>query len=272
MPKHWYDYRPLKVAEEDDPDTQAWKEFNRSLVANRKPYFMKYIYDDVAKELRNFIRNSEAHAMREYRMSVNSLREVVAAGIATDDQREFVENYDRYLPVSDGDCVVNRICHIIESEFGRQPERDEPFDPEMLKSGGEDIDGLHKRQLRDIYRDYIADCQQMAMELQKCGWDRETTSSRRAVLREYYRDLCYEVCSSEAQLCDALIDVCYRANTSKQFVWDICGEQIIRNLLAAADFRVNMPIKDNGGTVVYRGQRYSIKSVKVEEAYGYNTQ
>ena len=59
----------------------------------------------------------------------------------------------------------------------------------------------------------------------------EDAARTREFLLDQFRRESAALCPNEAELCDILIDLCYCDNRSKQFVWDLCGHVILRNLL-----------------------------------------
>lgn len=56
-----------------------------------------------------------------------------------------------------------------------------------------------------------------------------------------------------------MLDIAYSTNRSKKFVWEICGAQIIRNLLARHNNVITLPLKTYEGETpdfTYQGQGY----------------
>lgn len=70
-------------------------------------------------------------------------------------------------------------------------------------------------------------------------------------------------CPNEEELCDILIDICYATTKSKQFVWDMCGNHIVENLLKKNNGIMTYLEKDADGEVVYHGERFTRKQKKV---------
>ena len=53
----------------------------------------------------------------------------------------------------------------------------------------------------------------------------------------------------------------YSNNKSKTFVWEICGDVIIDNLLQKHDNYGMIPVKDPDGEIDYCGEKFSMKKV-----------
>jgi hypothetical protein len=65
------------------------------------------------------------------------------------------------------------------------------------------------------------------------------------------------ICPSNASQCNILLDLCYRKSCTKQFVWDMCGDTIILNLLMNSDRVIKFPIFDIEGDIAFAGNRFS---------------
>ena len=50
---------------------------------------------------------------------------------------------------------------------------------------------------------------------------------------------------------------------SKQFAWDIVGEQMIENLLNKHNRCITFPTKDEDGDISYRGLKFTVKEMKM---------
>lgn len=89
---------------------------------------------------------------------------------------------------------------------------------------------------------------------------------RRKLFVNDFKKKVYKICSNEYVLCNILIDICYLNNSSKQFVWDICGDVIIENLLIKNGHKINIPIiVDNQEDFIWNGKKYSVISIFFEE-------
>ena len=53
MPKEWYKVNPNLIKEDDDDETIKLKEFNMSVLADKKPYFFIYNYPELKTKLKD---------------------------------------------------------------------------------------------------------------------------------------------------------------------------------------------------------------------------
>ena len=84
MPRLWYDRHAANKIE--DP---AQRELYLKIVADKKPYFMRYIYPALMKQYNTYIKNTDRNALREFQMTVAELYKL-PIGETTERQREFL--------------------------------------------------------------------------------------------------------------------------------------------------------------------------------------
>jgi hypothetical protein len=74
-------------------------------------------------------------------------------------------------------------------------------------------------------------------------------------------DILSEVCNNEEQLCDLLLDYCYKYNGNKEILWNVCGEVIFKRL--AQNNTLYYPVVDVGGDFEVQGKKYSMKEYTI---------
>ena len=86
---------------------------------------------------------------------------------------------------------------------------------------------------------------------------------------EAFKRKCTEVCSDGKMLCDILIDLCYKSETSKYAAWGVSGENIIENLLKHNNYTIEYPELDEDGDISFGGYKFSIRK-KILDKEGLN--
>ena len=80
---------------------------------------------------------------------------------------------------------------------------------------------------------------------------------------EYYNidyninDILEVVCNNEEELCDLLLDYCYKYNGNKEILWNVCGETIIKRLMKNNE--LYYPVSDPNGDFEVQGKKYFMK-------------
>ena len=261
MPEHWYNKFACLAKEDDDEEITNWKNFNLNIVADKKPYFMIYIYPDLKKEYKKYQSNSESRCQVKYGMS---LAELINKEEKTDEQQKFIEYYWAKLPVGYHPCVVNRICWLFEKEFDEYLKKTLPvleFDYTIMKSGVEYTDYTYKR-IEQIYKNYKKALQKHAIHNNTKKADREDASKEYSIGIEQFVIECYKVCNNEDAMCDIVLDICYQKESSKQFAWDVCGNVIIKNLLKRKGGMIHYPQAVDDGDFSVNGKTYLLGTCK----------
>lgn len=257
MPKYWYNRAANLPNDEDDDETATKKEFNLRIVADKKPYFMIYVYPDLRKQYKDYVKNVNAKCFRISRCSID---ELYAKQNRTKEEDSLIEYYERFMPVGKNPCVINRICWLFENEFDgylSQKIEQPTFDYTILKSDVEYSQYAYKK-VKSIYDDYVKRVAKYITESRKKrrrdGF--ETYLMDRNTFVEEFRRECEIACSNEKELCNIVLDLCYTKETSKQFAWDVCGDTIIQNLLEKNNNLIHYPMRTDFSSkydFVYRG-------------------
>lgn len=137
------------------------------------------------------------------------------------------------------------------------------FDHTLLKSGVY-CSSSRKKAISSLYETYAREVQQFKSRSANTYIREEDAARTREFLLDQFRRESAALCPNEAELCDILIDLCYCDNRSKQFVWDLCGHVILRNLLQKNGGIIHYPAADAAGEIVYRGRRFSLKSQQIK--------
>lgn len=260
MPKEWYNRDANRQDEADSEIESTKKEFNLRIVADRKPYFMRYIYPDLMKKYNTYMTNANKKALREFGLDIKG---IMAQEELTDEQVAFLEYFDWKLPVGDHDCVQNKICKRIEEEFDGYVKKNPPpapFDYTVLKTSMEYTKSQYAL-IAELYEEYTQKVQEFMVESYYKRMDQDDAIVGKALLLRNFKQLCNEICSNAEQLCNIVLDLCYRNNRSKQFAWDMCGTQIIENLLNKNGRKLSFPVSDDNGDIEFGGQRFSMSTI-----------
>lgn len=260
MPKTWHDRHTANKIEDE-----AERDFYRSLVADKKPYFMRYIYPSLMNQYNTYIKNTDRNSLREFQMTVSELRNLPDDKL-TERQREFLKYYDRRMPVGVGDCVMNKICRRFENEFDGYLGKHNAiakFDYTIMKGVG-DYSNSQFNAIKKLYEDYnkrlrnyviFADCERI---------DKSDSLVEMSVINDEFSRECNIICQNRESLCNIILDLCYRKNSTKRFAWNMCSQEIIHNLLLKNNNTISFPSVDICGDIEYCGERFSLLSKQLE--------
>ena len=261
MPRTWHDRHAANKIEDDE-----LREFYRSIVADKKPYFMRYIYPVLMKQYNQYIKNTNRNCLREFQMTVDELR-MIPADELTERQSDFLRYYDYRMPVGTGDCVMNKICKRFEQEFDgyiRKHNSKIKFDYTIMKNASDDYTTTQYRAIKKLYEDYNKKMQSYTVFVQSEKIDKYDAFTELSEMNTELRKSCDIICQNESALCNIVLDLCYQKSSSKRFAWNMCGSEIIHNLLLNHNHTVNFPTLDSEGDIEYCGERFKIVSKKLE--------
>ena len=248
MPEYWYSLRNNRVNEDDTPEVAEQKRINECIAATKKPYFMCYVYPKLKAENTKYIKSNNQSAVRKFgKYGIKSV----------DDIRSYPDKtHDRLSPVDNGDSTINRICWFFEDAFKNCLSdisryminiTQKPFDYTILQSTDE-YSCIDYNAVSKIYQEYKRKIKHYegVADLQRSNAEQDFAEY--SILINHFRKQCFEVCPSEEELCNIVLDLCYQTEHSKQFAWDVCGNTIIQNLLKQNNNTIHFPkmVSDNG--------------------------
>ena len=263
-PSYWFCFRDNTQNDTDNYVTRRHKLINQSIAVDRKPYFMIYNYQRERSKYNKFIKNARINSEANFGMTLSDAISYIGDD---EDIKEFAYYYNKMLPVSNGNCVVNRICRIFENEFdGRKnkilSKRD--FDCHTLMTDSM-CDNQTKKNLEELYKVYKNNLRLIMNSSAESSKD--DVKAQINFLISNMRNQCDIYCPDKEMQTNALIDIAYGSNIEKNFTWEMCGGYIIHNLLKAHSGIISYPVKvgdDEDYDFTYRGERYAMCRATIE--------
>lgn len=262
MPRYWHEV--AAVRRENNGMSDEERAFNMRIVADRKPYFMKYVYPTLLSEYNTYIKNANMKSMCEFRMTIDELEKQDPASL-TDRQKEFLEYYRIKMPVGIHGCIMNRICRLIESELSGESLRaaNTGFDYEIMKSD-EPYNRNQYDAVRKLFDEHCAKMKEMAIKRSSNRIKDDQYSDYRASTIYYFQQELYKKCSNASIACNVVLDICYRHAGTKQFAWDTVSDGIISNLACRTNGVFFYPRLDPDGDITFRGDHYSMAKAVID--------
>lgn len=257
MPKNWYDKGSIMKDGVTDPA-------KINCIVDRKPYFMTYVYPPLKKQYNTYITNTKKKAMREFRRDLSELLLSDPEQLSSAES-EFVKYYHSRMPVGDSDCTMNRICHYIEDAFDGYVTKHKPsvkFDYTIMKRGCKYSQRQYKA-LERLHREYGLRIQSYMQYVKSERIDDDEKIAWRSLLYQEFRSACDVISSNRFQLCDILLDICYRKESNKSFVWMMCPNEILENLLERSGRMISCPVLCDDGDVEYAGKRFRFEMMQI---------
>lgn len=260
MPKEWHNYVSNIIKEDDSAEIQQQKSFNQKICAHKKPYFFMYNYDSERINYKKFIEEVNSKSVSLYGLSFEDM-------LKTDNLDENINRFAQYClvkcPIDMSPSTMNRICWRIEKEFGENFScEDNEFDYGIYKSKNE-IQKTSYIEIKSACEKYLTGLKTLNGRKVNSNEERKMLLEDKDRLLETFVEDISSICPNSESLCDILLDICYGDKISKSIVWDVCGDQIIQNMLAKNDYTLTYPERCIDADFWCGGVRFSNKTIKV---------
>ena len=260
VPNEWLNPRMFKIADGDDEEVIRDKQINANIAAEIKPWFFIYRYSSLKSELDKYMKSVKSNCKIRFGKSLDDL---CSSEDKSEEEKAFIDNYKKYMPVSRAPGTMNRICWEIEKMF---PTTDVlpnvEFDCSILKSDAqytqEEYDAI-----KQLYDEYNKNIQLFLKQTKQNELGDDEVGFDITDLKDVFVDECSKVCPDIDILTNIVIDVCYTSNKNKTFAWDIVGNQIFNNVLKNNNNIIQYPIKDDNGDIEFCGKKFSLHTQQI---------
>ena len=261
IPKEWLQSRFSKPKDGDDEDTLKKKEIDYNIAAEIKPWFFIYRYSQLKSELDKYMKSVKSNCKIRFGKTLDDL---YASDNRTEEEEAFIYNYEKYMPISRAPGTMNRICWKIEDEFKTTNVLpDVEFDRSILKSDAEysqeEFDAI-----KELYNEYGKSISLLCKNKYRNELNNQDIEMEMLKCKKSFIERCCEICSNFNTLTNIIIDVCYASNKSKSFAWDICGDEIFKNVLKNSGGQIQFPIKDENGDIEFCGNTFSLFTKRMD--------
>ena len=262
MPDTWYNWISNKLSKAKNSETKKQFWINRKIIADKKPYFMQYIYPSKRAELNKYNKTNNEKCLMRFRIT---LEELIKKENKTKEEEHFVYCYYDRMPLGTAPCTINRICKKIEELFdGSFINTENDFDYSILKNDVKYTNTMFNK-IQKIYESYKKETQNFVQYAKTERLKSDDRQIQKYLLKEQFKEKCFKICPNEDELCNIVLDLCYsKSKNSKQFAWDICGEIFIKNLLKRNNYRISYPELDENGDIEFNGMHFSMKETDIK--------
>lgn len=261
IPKVWTDRRYIM-----DNFKGEERDMLLELMLDRHPYFFIYLYTETKSKYKNHITKSDMSCQHKFGITLDKLLELDEL---TEEQQLFVENFNKYMPVINNDCVMNNICKYLESvnfDIKKNTKHDNFEDLHLLLMRNDDIFN------REIYSEVLKECKNQIKNMAdlrninansgKRKFDSNKSNSTELIYKKFEESM-EKVCPNVNELTDCLIRIFYvdMSSFNKDILWNIYGKYIVENLRDKSQSEIKFPLLSKGGDIDYLGRKYELKEI-----------
>lgn len=266
FPEHFVKWK--KITEDmTDEEKEYWK-FNNSIIANRRPYFMRWLYSHYNRRYLREIAVYDNISKTKWGISFDELKELEDK---SDEQVSLLERFTRKSYFINNNSVMNRVAKHVDERL-KQMKRiksssSREFDFFALLSNSfvkPEKRNLDKMQL--LFKEYKS----LKRSLRE-GYS-EFNDNDFSTIEQIYAHInkkAYHTISSEArELGDIAVWLCYTVlgKNSKTFCWNIFGKEIVENIKnKKTENFVRVPMLNPFGSETYLWGKYGTYLLNIEE-------
>lgn len=266
MPRHW-----TKRSRRNDDDDEEVVDFNNRIAADRKPYFFRYLYPQENMKYVEYIQKENDYCETKFFRSLNELLELPEEELSVKERDYLYNRYYRFIPLIDYNGRMNKLCHYMENNLETiRKNRHSHTPPDILRLmySGKNCDyPTEDVQLMDKFYKEFKKAKEIFRISRNSGFEDSTSAVHifSDTIRELRDKIIENIGESIEYQCDLAIYVSYELYTgrTKDFCWELYGNQIVRNLQHNSPNPPLLPVPDDNGDLAYLGKRYSLTEVNV---------
>lgn len=263
MNPEWYVWSANKIDYENDSDEEIErKKFNQSICAHKKPYFFQYNYLSLKRDYDKYVKISNENAISIYK---KTLYEMLHSENLTEEEKRFIENYKRKLPLDESPSVMNKICWAVEKATD---------DLNFYNSSGYSCYNLssgvmYNKEIYDVIKvicdNYRSSIKKESKNILTKNENSSEFAQNTSEVLDYYTKEMHIQCPNEEVLCDILIDLCYgntkKEKYSQEILWAACGNVIIDRLLKSHNYKMRYPVKSDNPDFICCGTGFIMQEI-----------
>jgi hypothetical protein len=264
IPKGWTDYLTEEKHEALNIETPF--EVYNSLLCDKHPYFFIYLYRDTYKKYKNYFDGYDKACKIQFGMGLEELKNLTRKD---KNQRDFLDSFNKYLPVNDSDCEMNRICHYMETinfniKKKLRVEKDKVDFSPFLSKNIEKNELIYQKILKvvvNLKKDLDIKSHSLSFGDKKTGL-KNSKEMKDNLVRKAKQDL-LDITSNKSELTNCLVEIFYkeRASYNKGILFQLCGRQMVEHVKENAGNKVMIPVPSDKQDLLFLNQKYEIKEV-----------
>lgn len=273
IPKKWIIKNKFKVKKVNNKSFiikdkhERRKKLYNDLLLNKYPYFFKYVYDDTRRKYNNYSDEYDKTCRQRYGMAFDELK---SSKRLTQEQKEFVANFETHCPVIISDSSMNLLCRYIESvNFNISSKIKAEFDFKQF-----DIYKYKDIEYEEHYKMFEKELKEILYNIRQSKiveLSDDETNLDDCVQAKNDEDILTQLRSkinSIEIIVNCFVDYYYKYNTkaNKDTLWNTVGFYMVENIKNNCNVsNVKFPIPKEDGEIRYMGYNYELKEIKINE-------
>jgi len=269
IPKIWVYKQIINV--DDSEEIIKKKEFHNSILLNKYPYFFKYLYKTANKKYKKYCEMNEITCHQKYKISFKKLKELDRLSF---EQKEFIDNFYKYMPLTYSNNPMNLLCKYIEGINFEINKKIKSLDDSNIISIYINKEHLYTneeyKEVINILNQHINKIRYNKILFNDVANDYNYDDN---IIQDFKIDndlLEQELnnfCSDVYLVTNILIDYFYKdkISSNKDILWNTYGKYIYNNVKNNTIDNPKFPFPNKYGKINYLGLNYSLKELNIDE-------
>ena len=231
-------------------------DLDKRIIADRRPYFMVYLYPHYFRKYKKELDSADRYCWSRFGKSASDVLSFPSNRV----EENFCRNYYKYSYFIFSPSPMNRVCWHMEETLSTQEAhlREGNFEyKEIYSSRKPNIDEDKLKAMYTVMEKYIVlkkVWRKSRGDIKKDIWD-SLSQIRNNVIRD--------VTSNSQEIGDLAVALMEKTSRASSFSWNICGDDIVENILSRHGRQITIPLKDDYGDIKFLYEKYSTKRVYV---------
>lgn len=225
MPKHWTKIIKKKP---DGIDDTAF-DFINSIVADRKPYFFRYLYPKENAKYMEYRKKENDYCEEQFFRTLDELLALPDSELSTSELNYKYNKYLRYIPLIDHGGRMNKVCHYMEDHLAeikrlRRKHTSEDVLNLMYSGNNQNFCDEDISLMNEFYLAYKK-AKEKFKKSQRNDFDdsNSATNTFNTKVKDIREQISEKISSSVEYQCDLAIYISYELHPSrtKDFCWEL---------------------------------------------------
>lgn len=267
MPKHWTRY----FGKLPDGVDEEYFNFCNSIVADRKPYFFRYLYPKENAKYLEYVKQENNYCELKFYRTLDELLALPDEELSIAEKKYKYDKYLKFIPLIDYNGRMNKVCHYMEknlSEISRIRRQHTPDETLALMYSGNNVN-FNEEYVEIMNRAYLdfKKAKEMYKKSKRNDFEDSdsATNTMGNIIKEIKATVADKIDESMEYLCDLAIYISYELHPSrtKDFCWEFFGNQIVKNIAKNSTEPASVPVPCEDGDIRYLGRNYKSLEVNV---------
>lgn len=272
FPEHFVKYK--KITDEMSVEEKRSAEFNNSILADKRPLFMRWLYPDYQRKYKREVAAFDGISLTKWKLPFIELLESSPSELS-EEQEKLVNRYRKKSFFISNDSIMNVLSSHVDKSLRetskKRKDRVSNFDPSIyLSSSFKKPKSFDLEKMSLLYREYRSRKRSIKnrygdeMSISSDDGFDDIDQINKMTNKKAYAT----ISASGIYLGDLAVYWGYYNTKDKNvrsFVWNCFGDEIVENMKEKLGTKsVRVPQKSKNGTIEYLWSKYSIFNVSIE--------